>query len=83
MSLKSLDRKLVSGEVRKLLFSAVKRERQKIMASRVEVRFIDESDFVNKGNDLSYFFCRLGARFHDGSWKKCNEWQVEGTLGCV
>jgi len=29
------------------------------------------------------FTCRLGARFHDGSWKKCNKRQVEGTLGYI
>ena len=53
------------------------------MASGVEVRFIDDNDFVNKGKGLSYLFFLLGARFHDGSWKKCNERQVEGTLGCI
>ena len=57
MSLMSLNRKLVSGEVRKLLFGAVKRGREKIMASRVEVLFIDEGDSVNKGNGfiLNFF----------------------------
>ena len=67
MSLMSLNRKLVSGEVRKLLFGAVKRGREKIMASRVEVLFIDEGDSVNKGNGfILNFFFRLGARFHNG-----------------
>ena len=57
MSLMSLNRKLVSGEVRKLLFGAVKRGREKIMASLVEVLFIDEGDSVNKGNGfiLNFF----------------------------
>ena len=57
MSLMSLNRKLVSGEVRKLLFGAVKRGREKIMASRVEVLFIDEGDSVNEGNGfiLNFF----------------------------
>ena len=57
MSLMSLNRKLVSGEVRKLLFGAVKRGREKIMASCVEVLFIDEGDSVNKGNGfiLNFF----------------------------
>ena len=60
MSLMSLNRKLVSGEVRKLLFGAVKRGREKIMASRVEVLFIDEGDSVNKGNGfiLNFFVDR-------------------------
>lgn len=57
MSLISLNRKLVSGEVCKLLFAAVKRGREKIMASGVEVLFIDEGDSVNKGNGfiLNFF----------------------------
>lgn len=57
MSLMSLNRKLVSGEVCKLLFGAVTTGREKIMASRVEVLFIDEGDSVNKGNGfiLNFF----------------------------
>ena len=35
------------------------------MASRVEVRFVDESNFVNKGNGFVLSdWSRLGARFH-------------------
>ena len=33
------------------------------MASRVEVRFIDENNFVNKGNGF-IDWSRLGASFH-------------------
>ena len=61
MSLMSLNRKLVSGEVRKLLFGAVKRGREKIMASRVEVLFIDEGDSVNKGNGFILNFLSIGS----------------------
>ena len=60
MSLMSLNRKLVSEEVRKLLFSAVKRGREKIMASRVEVRFID-GDSVNKGNGFILNCLSIGS----------------------
>ena len=54
---------LVPEEVRKRFFSAVKRGKEKIMASRVEVRFINENNFVNKGNGF-IDWSRLGASFH-------------------
>ena len=60
MSLMSVNRKLVSGEVRKLVFSAVKSGREKIMASRVEVRFIDGVS-VNNGNGFILKFLSIGS----------------------
>ena len=37
------------------------------MASRVEVRFINQSDFVNKGNGFLL--------------KGCPDWELDSTLG--
>ena len=56
----SLNQKLVSGEVSKLLFNAVKSGREKIMASRVEVRFID-GGCVNKENGFILNFLSIGS----------------------
>ena len=39
---------------------------QEIMASRVEVRFIDESDFVNKGNGFIL--------------RDCSDWKLDFTI---
>ena len=36
------------------------------MASRVEVRFIDESDFVNKGNGFIL--------------RDCSDWELDSTI---
>ena len=39
---------------------------QEIMASRVEVRFINQSDFVNKGNGFLL--------------KGCPDWELDSTI---
>ena len=39
---------------------------QEIMASRVELRFIDQSDFVNKGNGFIL--------------KDCPDWELDSTI---
>ena len=37
------------------------------MASLVEIRFIDESDFVNKGNGFIFL-------------KDCSDWELDSTI---
>ena len=58
-----INRKLVSPEVRKKSFI---QRCQEIMASLVEVRFIDESDFVNKGNGFIL--------------RDCSDWELDSTI---
>ena len=54
---------MVSPEVGKKSFI---QRCQEIMASLVEVRFIDESDFVNKGNGFIL--------------RDCSDWELDSTI---
>ena len=58
-----INRKLVSPEVGKKSFI---QRCQEIMASLVEVRFIDESDFANKGNGFIL--------------RDCSDWELDSTI---